>query len=66
MLREYGVGRKLILGGGLKDEDSLYRFKKKISTRSYDYTIFKNVINQEAYDKINSGSEGSSRFPAHR
>ena len=66
VLREYGVGRKLILGGGLKDEDSLYRFKKKISTRSYDYTIFKNVINQEVYDKINSGSEGSSRFPAHR
>ena len=66
VLREYGVGRKLILGGGLKDEDTLYRFKKKISTRSYDYTIFKNVINREAYDMINLGSDGSNYFPAHR
>jgi serine/alanine adding enzyme len=35
------------LGGGLKDNDSLYEFKNKIGTSIYNYTIYKNIINED-------------------
>ena len=30
IIRTYGPGKKIILGCGLKDNDSLYKFKSKI------------------------------------
>jgi serine/alanine adding enzyme len=54
------------LGGGLKDNDSLYNFKKKISTNSYDYTIYKNILNNEIYNKIKNQYETDNYFPIHR
>lgn len=53
VIKDIGLNKIFILGGGLKDNDSLYKFKKKISTNSYEYTIYKNILNHEIYEKIN-------------
>ena len=66
VVKDLGIGNKIILGGGLKDNDSLFNFKKKISTNYYDYTIYKNIINEKIYNKINSKSLDTSYFPIHR
>jgi hypothetical protein len=65
IIRTYGPDKKIILGCGLKDNDSLFKFKSKISTNSYDYTIYKNIINEDVYNKINHGND-SKYFPKHR
>lgn len=57
--------KELILGGGLKDNDSLYIFKDRISNRSYDYIMYKNILNDDIYNKINQNSE-EIYFPIHR
>ncbi len=66
---EYGInnGFKLYhLGGGLKDNDALFDFKKKISTREYKYTIYKNIINDKVYDKLCEQYQNNDYFPKHR
>lgn len=55
-----------ILGGGLKDGDSLSKFKKKLSNKEYQYTIYKNILNQEIYDKLSVNNENNSYFPCYR
>lgn len=55
-----------VLGGGLKDNDSLYYFKSKISNCTYDYTIFKNVLNEDIYNKICKNYDKLDYFPIHR
>ena len=32
IIKEFGIGKKIILGGGIKDTDSLFSFKKKINS----------------------------------
>ena len=54
------------LGGGLKDNDSLYDFKNKIGDKKFEYTIYKNVLNKEIYDKIKQQYETDDYFPIHR
>ena len=66
IIRTYGKDRKLILGGGLKDNDHLFKFKEKISTNSYDYNIYKNILNVEVYNKINADNHETDFFPSHR
>lgn len=66
VIKELGLNKKIILGGGLKDNDTLYNFKKKISTNSYEYTIYKNILNHEVYDKIKKQYEVVTYFPIHR
>lgn len=56
---------EFVLGGGLKDNDSLYRFKQKVSTNYYNYKIYKNILNEEVYNKINEGIE-EDYFPIHK
>ena len=55
----------LILGGGLKDGDSLSKFKNKISNKSFEYTIYKNIINNEIYEKL-SKNINTNYFPAYK
>ena len=55
-----------VLGCGLKDEDSLSKFKKKISNKEFKYTIYKNIINQEIYDKLLVDKEKNDFFPSYR
>ena len=56
------------LGGGLKDGDALYEFKDKIATQKFNYTIYKNILNKEIYNKIKNlyKLEDGSYFPIHR
>jgi hypothetical protein len=55
------------LGGGLKDNDSLFEFKNKIANTKFNYTIYKNVLIKEIYDKIKQVSpENDSFYPIHR
>lgn len=55
------------LGGGLKDNDSLFEFKNKIADTKFNYTIYKHVLNNEIYDKIKKVSpENGNFFPIHR
>jgi len=66
VIKELGINKKIIIGGGIKDNDSLYDFKKKISTNSYDYIIYKNILNKEIYDKIKILYKEDDYFPVHR
>lgn len=67
---KYGIEHKYEmyhLGGGLKDNDSLYDFKKKISGINFNYIIYKNVLNEDIYNKIVKISpENDGKFPIHR
>jgi len=55
----------LILGGGLKEGDSLSKFKEKISNKKYNYTIYKNIINHEIYEKL-SKNTNTNYFPPYK
>jgi hypothetical protein len=66
VIKYLGLGRKFIIGGGLKDNDTLYNFKKKISSDNYNYVIYKNILNKEVYDKIKKQYEFDTYFPIHR
>ena len=55
----------LILGGGLKDGDSLSKFKEKISNKTFDYIIYKNIINKEVYENLTQNIN-TNFFPKYR
>jgi serine/alanine adding enzyme len=55
----------LILGGGLKEGDSLSKLKEKISNKNYEYVIYKNIINHEIYEKL-SENTNTNYFPPYR
>ena len=67
---KYGIENNYntyILGGGLKDDDSLYNFKNKIANVSFEYVIYKNILNNEIYNRIiKTSPENDGRFPIHR
>ena len=54
IIKEIGINKKIILGGGIINNDSLHKFKKGISSNDYDYIIYKNILNNEINDKIKS------------
>lgn len=66
IVKEFGKDNVIILGGGLKDYDSLYKFKQKFFTNQYDYTIYKNILNLEIYNKIKKNYKDTGYFPIHR
>ena len=65
IIKEFGINKKIILGGGLKNNDSLHNFKKKLSTNTYNYNIYKNIINTEIYSKIEKLYKENDYFPIH-
>lgn len=65
VLKNIGIGKTFILGGGLKDGDSLSKFKKKLSNKEFKYTIYKNILNKKVYDKL-SKNEVNDFFPCYR
>jgi len=52
IIKEFGVNKLFILGGGLNNDDNLSKFKKKFSNREYKYNIYKYILNNEIYNKI--------------
>jgi len=55
------------LGGGLKDNDTLFEFKNKIGNIKFNYTIYKNIVNKDVYERIKNFSyENNEKFPIHR
>lgn len=65
VLKEIGINKVFILGGGLKDKDSLSKFKKKLSNKKFKYTIYKNILNEEIYEKL-SKNNNNDFFPSYR
>jgi len=65
IVNKFGVNKSFILGGGLKDGDSLSKFKKKLSNTEFEYTIYKNILNKEIYDKLCQGQRNDF-FPSYR
>ena len=67
-LEKFGLNKTFIIGCGLKNGDNLSRFKQKISTNEYDYIIYKNVLNNDIYNKICNvdASEDNNYFPKYR
>lgn len=64
----YGIENNFklyVLGCGLKDDDGLSKFKKKLSNKEFKYTIYKNILNKEIYDKLSKDVENSF-FPCYR
>ncbi|MCI1590688.1 lipid II:glycine glycyltransferase FemX [Heyndrickxia oleronia] len=61
--------KKIHLGGGYSDDDSLFRFKSSFSNYFYTYYIGKNIINHNIYNEliIETKREKSSKFfPEYR
>ena len=54
-----------VLGGGLKDGDTLSNFKKRLSNKEFQYTIYKNILNRNVYDKL-SRNKSNDFFPNYR
>lgn len=52
IVKELGLTNKIILGGGITQNDSLSKFKEKLSTNSYNYIIYKNILNEDIVSKI--------------
>jgi serine/alanine adding enzyme len=67
---EYGIEhnyRLYHLGGGVTEKDTLHTFKNKIASATFNYTIYKNVLNRDIYDRITRTSpENDGHFPIHR
>lgn len=63
ILKDIGINKLFILGGGLKDNDGLSKFKKKLSNKEFKYTIYKNILNKEIYEKL---SKNNNFFPSYR
>lgn len=59
IVKEFGLNNKIILGGGLIQDDNLSKFKEKFATRSYNYTIYKNILNEEIYQQIKKKENSS-------
>ena len=64
-LKILGINKLFILGGGLKDGDNLSKFKKKLSNKEFQYTIYKNILNKEIYDKLCQNTINDF-FPSYR
>lgn len=66
----YGIenNKKLYhLGGGLKENDSLSKFKEHLSNINFNYTIYKNIFNNDVYELINNDIDKNNiYFPLHR
>ncbi|MFJ7638140.1 peptidoglycan bridge formation glycyltransferase FemA/FemB family protein [Peribacillus sp. NPDC097225] len=66
--------KALHLGGGYKENDSLYKFKKSFSNNdSLYYFLGKNIINEKIYNELSksiindfSGSSKTDFFPSYR
>lgn len=52
IVKEFGIGKKIILGSGLKDDDELSKFKKSLGNETLIYKIYKNVINEDIYNSL--------------
>ena len=69
VIKELCIEKLFILGGGVKNNDSLSRFKKRLSNNEYKYTIYKNILNEDVYEKLKN-KLGKSRkedyFPIYR
>ena len=52
ILKEIGINKLFILGGGVIEGDSLEKFKKSLSNKTYTYNIYQNILNKEIYDKV--------------
>ncbi len=69
VIKELCIEKLFILGGGVKDNDSLSKFKKRLSNNEYKYTIYKNILNEDVYEKLKN-KLGKSRkegyFPIYR
>ena len=50
--KEFGIGKKIILGCGLKDDDELSKFKRSLCNETLIYNIYKNIINQDIYNEL--------------
>lgn len=68
----YGIKNNFklyVLGGGLKEDDGLSKFKKKLSNKEFKYTIYKNILNKDIYEKLSKKSYSDSDsdfFPSYK
>ena len=54
---EYGINNNFKyyhLGGGLNNDDNLYKFKLRLSDIQFNYNIYKNILNEKIYNDINN------------
>jgi hypothetical protein len=69
VIKELCLKKLFVLGGGVKDNDSLSKFKKRHSNNEYKYTIYKNILNEDVYEKLKNKlckSRKEDYFPIYR
>jgi hypothetical protein len=52
IIKEFGVGKKVILGCGVKDNDKLSNFKKSLGNEILPYNVYRNIINEDIYNEL--------------
>lgn len=52
IVKEFGVGKKVILGCGVKDNDKLSKFKESLANEILPYNIYRNIINEDIYNQL--------------
>lgn len=52
VIKELCIEKLFILGCGVKNNDGLSKFKKRLSNNEYKYTIYKNILNKDVYENL--------------
>lgn len=66
VIKHLCINKVFILGGGLKNDDNLSRYKKSLRNVEFDYIIYKNILNKYIYDKLATNAMNSNYFPLYR
>jgi hypothetical protein len=52
IVKDFGVGKTVIMGCGVTENDKLSEFKCSLSNKTFTYNIYKNIINDFIYNEI--------------
>ena len=52
IIKEFGIGKQIILGCGVKENDELSKFKRTLGNKTLIYNIYKNIINEDIYNEL--------------
>jgi hypothetical protein len=54
IIKEFGIGKQIILGCGIKENDELSKFKGSLGNEKLIYNIYKNIINEDIYNELSN------------
>ncbi len=64
IVKNIGINKIIILGGGLNENDSLSVFKKNLSNINFNYVIYKNILNNNIFNQL-ALYHNNDKFPPY-